>query len=341
MKPLSLIILPHLAAAMLLTASSCRQEICYDHEGLTEISVAYEQEWERDYGAALAGQWDENSYGTAYEALRPAPPTSITMVAYPTDGTTPYNLYLPATGGSVSSFTGGALLFYNDDTECVVIDDIASHPDATATTTGRSRSSLTPMHEGERSVNAPDVLYGAFIEHADGPDSHTTTPLSITMRPLVYTYLIRYKISQGAEYVSLARGALAGMAEKVRLRDGSTTADAATVLFDSTLDAASSTVTAIVNTFGVPSHPGYTPGAESVTPEGPFTLNLEVLLNDGSIQTFDFDVTRQMLNQPRGGVITVGSIHVINNSTQVDSGFDVDVDDWGEYEDVILPPFET
>lgn len=336
MKNLSTIIFTIVA----LIAAGCRQELCYDHDGLTDLVFTWEQEWECDYGRSHSASWDASTHGLTYDDLRPEAATSVEMIVYPTSGST-YNLFLPAAGAQVASLAQGSLLFYNDDTECIVINEVASTADATATTTGRSRSTLEELHEGERTVNAPDVLYAALIEDHEASVTHTTAPLTVNMRPLVYTYLIRYTIEQGGELVTLARGAIAGMAEKVRLRDGSTTADAATILFDATISADGSTVTAIVPSFGVPSHAGYADTNNTSTAEGPFTLNLELLLTDGSMQTFEFDITRQMADQPRGGVITVGGVYVINNSTQVDSGFDVDVDDWGEYEDVILPPFET
>ncbi len=101
----------------------------------------------------------------------------------------------------------------------------------------------------------------------------------------------------------------------------------------------------MVHSFGVPSFAGH--HYTGSTPEGTtdpslrFTLNLEVLLKNGKLQSFEFDITDQMRNQPRGGVITVDGIYVIDEDSQVDSGFEVDVDDWGEYEDIQLPPFET
>lgn len=331
-------------ALTLLSAAlcGCRQEICYDHAGETAVSLQWEQEWERDYGKALSGKWDASTHGVDYDGLRPAAGTSVTMLVYP-ESADPYTHFLGAEGGTVASSPTGSLLFYNDDTECVVINDLASVPDATATTTGRSRSSLVPMHGGERTVNPPDVLYGAYIDRVQSAGPHTTQQLSAVMRPLVFSYVINYIFEGGMEYVSLVRGALAGMAESVRLRDGSTPAAAATLLFDCEMTPTGAR--AVVHSFGVPSFAGH--HYTGVAPEGKtdpslrFTLNLEVLLKNGKLQSFEFDITDQMRNQPRGGVITVDGIYVIDEDGQVDSGFDVDVDDWGEYEDVQLPPYET
>lgn len=327
----------------MLTLPSCRQEICYDHGGAIDVALDWECEWERDYGMNHSDGWDALATGIDYAGLRPSAASSVTMMVYPDEPQAPYSLFLSSTGGSVSSVASGSLLFYNDDTECVVINDVASFPDAVATTTGRSRSSLGVLHEGERTVNPPDVLFGAFVGNITPPGSHTTSALAVRMRPLVYTYIIDYVFDQGLELVSLARGALAGMAASVRMRDGHTDAGAATLLFDCQLTDFGAR--AVVTSFGVPSFDGH--HYNDLAPEGttdpslPFTLNLEVLLKSGSMQSFEFDVASQMRNQPRGGYIKVGGIYVIDDNTQVDSGFDVDVDDWGDYEDVILPPYET
>lgn len=341
MKISSYIILTSIAL-LSMALCGCRQEICYDHAGEMAVNLQWEQEWERDYGKSLSGKWDAATHGVAYEGLKPLAGTSVTMLVYP-ESDDPYTHFLGSEGGTVNSSPTGSLLFYNDDTECVVINDQASVPDATATTTGRSRSSLMPMHGGERTVNPPDVLYGAYIDRVESAGAHTQQQLSAVMRPLVFSYVITYLIEDGLEYVSLVRGALAGMAESVRLRDGSTPATAATLLFDCELTTTGAR--AVVHSFGVPSFSGhhYTGAAPSgkTDPSLRFTLNLEVLLKNGKLQSFEFDITDQMRNQPRGGVIVVDGIYVIDEDSQVDSGFEVDVDDWGEYEDVQLPPYET
>jgi hypothetical protein len=54
--------------------------------------------------------------------------------------------------------------------------------------------------------------------------------------------------------------------------------------------------------------------------------------------TFDFDVTDQVKSRPHGGVIVVRDIEIDEEVAVEGSGaFDVEVDDWGPYEDVELP----
>lgn len=325
-----------------LISSSCREELCYDHHRRSAITLSYEQEWERDYGEGLAAAWDAATCGGEYDFHRPGIPESVSMVVYPRNDSVPSLYFLDCSGGEVDLGAGPYdILFYNNDTEYVVIDDEASLPDVSATTTTRSRSTLEPMHAGERTVSPPDVLYGSYTNEMPSPAVHATTPMEVTMRPLVYTYIIRYIFDEGIEYARLARGALAGMAEKVYLLSGATGPESATVLFD--CEVTSWGVLAVVKTFGVPSFPGdhYGRDGSEVDPALDFVLNLEVLCSDGSIKTFQQDVTTQVRRQPRGGVITMRGLFLVDDEHQVDSGFDVSVDDWGEWTDVELPSIEV
>ena len=69
----------------------------------------------------------------------------------------------------------------------------------------------------------------------------------------------------------------------------------------------------------------------------PYTLNLEVKLTNGTLKSFTFDITDQMQRQPRGGVIVVKDIRIEDDENLSDSGFDVDLEDWGLLEDIIIP----
>ena len=152
------------------------------------------------------------------------------------------------------------------------------------------------------------------------------------LQPLVYTYLIRYEFAQGLEHVVLARGALSGMAESVYLQDGRTGDETATILFEGKLKEFG--VEARVTSFGAP---GYTPGAHMQRSDNRYGLNLEVILGNGKLKSFEFDVTEQVAAQPRGGVITVAGLAVTDDEAGGDAGFEVEVDGWGPYEDIELP----
>ncbi len=328
------------------TFSSCRKELCYNHFRQAEINIEWEREWERDYGASVMAGWNDVVMGFSYDMLRPGIPEGVTMLSYNEGGTQPYMSFLSPDGDDVN--LGGderesvqSLLFYNNDTEYIVIQDVASLPFARASTTGRSRSSLgviKELHPDERTINPPDVLYGAFIGSVPEIGIHQSRPLAVKMQPLVYTYIVRYEFEYGLQHVALARGALAGMAESVYLRDGSTSQQSATLLYD--CEPASYGYIAIVHSFGTPGFPDEYYGQYSSDRRDAsrrYTLNLELKFKNGKTREMTFDVSSQLASQPRGGVITVGGIRVEDDENKFESGFDVNVDDWGEHEDIDLP----
>lgn len=225
-----------------------------------------------------------------------------------------------------------------NDTEYIVFNDIAALASASATTRSLTRGAFEALHAGERTVNQPDMLYGAYIGSYEALPTQETVGLPVRLQPLTYTYLVRYEFQQGFQYVALARGALAGMAESVYLNDGHTGPEAATVMFDCTLRDYGPEAT--VKSFGIPDYPGDHYGDGTRTTERSYHLNLEVRLHNGAMKTFEFDVTDQVKAQPRGGVIIVSDGLVITDeegAAGFDSGFDIDVEGWGDYIDIPLP----
>ena len=89
-----------------------------------------------------------------------------------------------------------------------------------------------------------------------------------------------------------------------------------------------------VLSFGVP---GYPESGKDVRYTRRHTLQLEVKLSNGKVKEFLFDITEQLANQPRGGVVRVSGLRIEDDESSNDSGFDVDVDDWGNQEEVDLP----
>ncbi|MDE6559146.1 MAG: DUF5119 domain-containing protein, partial [Muribaculaceae bacterium] len=93
-----------------------------------------------------------------------------------------------------------------------------------------------------------------------------------------------------------------------------------------------------VHSFGVPGFPDkyYGRGAEP-DPFRRYTLNLEVRLNNGNYVEYNYDITDQIANQPRGGVIKVSGLRVEDKDSSTPTGFNVVVDDWGDRVDIDLP----
>ncbi|MDE6338709.1 MAG: DUF5119 domain-containing protein [Muribaculaceae bacterium] len=222
-------------AFMLLTACQ-RTELCYDHYPTLSLDLAWEHEWERDYGMNHCANWDSMLHGFEYDDIRPERPEWVNMVINRSDGTT-IEKYLQPEGGkiNVDLGEGQSYLLYNGDTEYIMLSDIASLTDARAAASSRSRSGMSYINEHHpdvRSTNPPDILYAAYVDKGPAFAIHDHHSLNLKMQPLVYTYVIRYEFDYGLENVSLARGALGGMAESVYLRDGKTSDKSSIILYD-------------------------------------------------------------------------------------------------------------
>lgn len=313
---------------------SCRMELCYDHFPALDVDFAWEQEWERDYGMHHNSTWNPDEHGFDYDELRPEVPEWVKMVRYFDDGRVSERFFTPEGDKfEVDKNEGSSILFYNGDTEYIILSDAASLHDVRASATERSRSgealhAMQEMYKSSRTTNPPDVIYSAYLDHLPGVRLHEVKHLPVKMQPLVYTYIISYEFEHGFEHVALARGALGGMAEGVYLRTGTTTDETSIILFDCDMD--SGVCRSRVRSFGIPSFPDSYFGRKATDAPGPFSLNLEVKLKNGKNVDFNYDVTDQIKNQPRGGIIRVGGIRIEDEEAlePTSSGFDVDVSDW-------------
>jgi len=324
--------------------TSCEnKELCFDHwDHASRYSVDYRMNWRCDWQYASDGgvdwqaDWNRYDFGMSYDALRPQNPSGVRAQVY-VDGHDNEISNISADGGIVNMTPGEhQILFYNNDTEYIVFNDIHSSVQATATTRSRSRvtyigNSALEKQPKENTVNPPDFLFGHYIDGYRVEKLQVAPIVEVTMKPLVYRYLVRYHFEYGVQYVGLGRGALAGMAGSVYLTDGHTGGDVVTVLYDCEVKPWG--VEAVVNTFGVPNYPN----PDYSRAGGSYGVNLEVRLTNGHMLNFDFDVTEQVVKQPRGGVIEVWGLRIPDELGKEDSGsFDVNVGGWGEYEDVII-----
>jgi len=333
-----------IAGAFILTAlTSCEYKpLCYDHpdHALTYRSEAV-ADWDLlwEIAATDGTDWSRNwqaSFGYAtYNELLPKHPEGIRAVIYNEDGTTKTD-NINADGGIIS-MSGGrhAIIFYNNDTEHILIDNIGESLSAQAATRSRTRATYRsnpvygPKRTDEYTVAPPDPLFAHYVPDYEQKKTLEPQRIPFTMKPLVYSYVIKYNFEHGLKYVGLARGAIAGMARSVYLYDGHTGPEVATFLFDA--EKTDDGVKAFVHTFGVPDYPNdyYTRA------DAKYALNLEVRLNNGKVLQFNFDITDQIKRQPHGGVITVGGINISDkDGNEKGGGFDIDVDGWGEWNDL-------
>ena len=316
------------------------KELCSnhrDHAHRYHINVIadYRYDWEECLGGPdWKTSWPEEYL--PYDDLRPGTPSGLRVVNFNEAGD--YNLHnIAANGGVINLYEGkNNLLFYNNDTEYIVFSSFENMATTRATTRVRTRASYTGntyADDDEPTLTPPDMLYANYYDGYIAEKVVDPADVEVTLQPLVFTYKVRYEFKEGLKYVSMARGALSGMASSVLLVTGETSADAATLLYD--CEVTDFGVRALVTSFGVPGypHPNY-PTRET----GKHALNLEILMKNSKTITFEFDVTDQVKAQPHGGVIVVKDIVIAEeDGKQGSGGFDVSVDDWGDYEDIVLP----
>ena len=314
---------------MLTAMVSCNhKELCYDHEPHAErveykLELSFDCEWE--YNIESNVDWEQQwkpEYGISYDDIRPKEPEGVRVHVFDEDNQTETVRNLTKQNATIRFTEEGHydLLFYNNDTEYIVFEGLESFNSATATTRGSSRS---------RVMNAPDMLFGAYMDSIFVEKSSKTETMKVTLKPLVYTYLMRYEFAERADEIVSANGALDGVACKVNLSNGRTTPDAATIGYECAVGDFG--VQALVRSFGIPDYPNPNYSRN----EQKYITYLEVRLKDGKTKTFKFDITEQMAKQPHGGVILIQDVKM-NDSGSGGGGFDVGVEGWGDIIDVPL-----
>lgn len=336
-----------IGAVAAMTALSCsHKDLCENHREHAhryhvDIDATYRNDWEEcfipgDPEGRTSWQIDWPEGYMDYDALRPALPKGLRVVNYDVDGN--YNIHnIPASGGIVDLYEGrNNILFYNNDTEYIVFSRNDNGATTRATTRTRTRATYTGnkyANEGEQTVNAPDMLYANYYEGYYPEKVLDPVPFPIQLQPLVFTYKIRYEFEEGLKYVAIARGALTGMAKEVLMNTGETSEETATILYD--CEVTDYGVRALVMSFGAPGFPNVNYPVRGDNKHG---LTLEVMLRNGNTIIKEFDVSKQVAAQPHGGVIVVGGIKIEESEGMQGTGaFDVEVDDWGDYEDIELP----
>ena len=140
-----------LYAATLLLLGGCRKDLCYDHPDhafsvQVNLTATWEQEWERSYQTDWQSVWNP-AWPQRYDDLRPDVPTGIRARIY-TGGTAENEGNLSPEGGRLYMNEGTHdLLFYNNDTEYIVFNDIAALPFGTP-----ARSASTASASAEYGV---------------------------------------------------------------------------------------------------------------------------------------------------------------------------------------------
>lgn len=344
MKQTLLHIIPLL---LMLFLFGCRKDLCYIHDQHSlgyrlELLLDWETVWERPYGFHWEDSWEENWFNSSYHAIRPKEAQGLSVILYG-PGNDEIELarisqqHIPIDQPRFSTDEDAcALLFYNDDTEYIHLKEMSTLVEAYATTRTKTRPGFSDINSGEATVSQPDMLYSCFIDNYMPQKTEGYTPVEIIMKPLVFTYALRIEIEKGAEHVSMARGALSGMAEGVYLHSGVTSQNAATILFDCEVN--EDNVSALVKSFGLPDFEDSYFNRSSDPERAPNILILDLKLNNGNTLQYEFDVTELLDAQPCGGVIKLDGIVVESGEIgEGGSGFEADVDEWGDSVDCDLP----
>ena len=331
-----------LALLLSLVVTSCvHKELCVDHRPHAHrhhinVIADYRLDWEEN----LTGYRDWKSTWVSdyldYESLRPKTPTVLRVITF--DSNDNSNIHnIPATGGVVTLYEGNNdLLFYNNDTEYIVFSRGETGASTRASTRTTTRGTLTRSQyaeEGENNVNAPDMLFANYYEDYFAEKTLDPVDFEVLLHPVVFTYKIRIEFDEGLQYVAKAKGALSGMAESVQLSTGETSEKGATISFD--CEVTDYGIRALVTSFGIPGYPNPNYPSTRATSHG---LNFVVMLRNGKEIYLDYDVTDDVNKQPHGGVIVRSGVVIDQKDGVQGSGaFDVEVDDWGPYEDIPLP----
>ncbi len=292
-----------------------------------EVQASYDTEWSVPVTPRSA------EYANNIK-LRPEVPSGLRTALYiATDSSCIYD-NLPPEGGTIYSPAGvHNFLFYNNDTEYVVLYHSDNFDKVVATTRDISSESIKgegiiPNEGSLATVSQPDMLFVSSSEdHYVDPESPFNYIVT-KLHPVVYSYVIQLSFSEGLEYVARARAALSGMAAGVYLHNSHTTSERVDINFG--CSKVTDGLQGVVKSFGVPDYPDE---------DTPFTLKyylmVELFLINGKTKRITVDVSPQMNFQPQGGVIWIDGFKVTPSEGNTSGGgFDVDVDEWGPGQDI-------
>lgn len=358
---------------VVLVFASCKhKELCMDHNHNANLmlEVKWHLVWDLKYHVDWEMSWNPD-WTFDWRKTIPPEPTGVRLVAEKMDKSSPQLIFnLPPTGGPLELSPGMySLLFYNNDTEYIKFEDGGDTSTLTATTRSRSRAPYSDRNPEEITVNPPDFLFSSHMDDFEVEEIKRNAQtgdvirkeIDVPMTPVVFSYIVRYEFASEKEFVAEARGALSGMAGTVNLSTRRTLDDIVTVLYEDA-EVSDYGVESVIRSFGLCN---FDPVPTAEYPDGHYyspdeidsragesrqdrpradsdtrnILTLELALRSGKVKTIVSDVTEVLKDQPRGGVIVVKGIVVTPEEGEGNKGggFDVDVNDWGDHENIEIP----
>jgi hypothetical protein len=338
-----------LAIAVSSMATSCRKDLCYTHYRALKINFEWDQVWERNNGVDQKSLWEQRDHDFEYSDLDPDKADDVTILVYNFDNLDDVMvMYSDNVSADVAIPSGiNSIMMFNENVKYVDFNNLSERHSATITAHEKTRTTYTPK-PGELTVREPDMLYGCYLSQLDEIAFHDSRELDVLMTPLTFKYEIHFMFTRGVHHVYLARGALTGMARGVYMRDGGTTEETATILFDDCVECEHGGLRTDILSFGLPDfvdsdfngpEPSRVVSRDKPAQKAASNLlTLEVMLTNGSLKYFYFDVTDQLALQPTGGVIFVDGLE-IDDDENIGSGGGIiaDLDDWSNVVDVHIP----
>lgn len=320
MKVLRLLLL----LTTVLTLSSCRHRDLPDwspaHTSESLLKVNYNLQWEI---AELGGtnwrtSWPED-FPYKYDDLLPSVPNGLRAHMITADHY--YFNNLPPDGGILQYECLGQhfIIFHNNDIESIRLTSVDDPAMVFAYTQAPNRQRESEP-DSSIMVLQPDNLFASHVPSIEvlHPLEGNTPSLEVTMEPRVFSYLVIADFAAGLEYVREARAVLTGMSQGVWLVSGKRASQPVSYVFSASIYPKG--VIGVLRSFG-------TPSGDPVK----HILTVQVALTHGNVVRFDFDVTEQVNQQPRGGVIKVSGLAVTPEQAKVEGeGFEVDVIGWGD-----------
>lgn len=303
---------------------SCRKDLCYTHP----------------HNGSLKIQVDWSLLPATYK--KPAG-IAVTFLKLP-EQTSRLTYNFPADGGSKSIARGNYRIFMiNNDYELVHIRNAEDWDTMEAYTLGVTHRPYDAAPKNQPAITNTPVRSGisaADLLMVSGEHNNTEVRILedgetqvITLMPQSRTIpvMVRIPIEEGIQYISQARGFLSGVSPSVQLISGIKSQSPAGILFSYGSALGGRELRASFSLFGM---------VDGNVVLNSYKVGLEMLLIDGSVLYYEFEVNNQITDRLRqeGGEI------LIREAIRVDpveppatgEGFKPSIDDWDD-EEIIIP----
>ncbi|WP_455591135.1 DUF5119 domain-containing protein [Bacteroides sp.] len=282
-----------------------------------------------------------------------SPPEGVRISLYNGKESTTYR---ETYGGNIVSADGEHhLLVFNSDTEMILFRGMDKLGTAEAYLDVRTRtpyrnspatkansangiyySPLSRANSKTRSeelVGQPDRVFAAAVNTINVSYNATQTNDTVHVRPQSRVMFVNLTVRvRGIGNVRECRGSLSGVSRSYFLGQEAIGQETGTMIFD--LEKNNNTYTQTVTVFGLVKSPEEVPVEERVQQ----IVSLEFLLVDNSVKTFEVDVQKDIkfddLKPEVEIPIEVEQVVIPNVNPGSESGFDVDINDWGVQENI-------